>query len=683
MNFLIRIFLFNFAVTTFFFSAILGVTAVSWASDDAKYTLTPVVVTAQKPSEETARTGDVDPEQTTAFHVVIPREAFDGKMETVDQVIEKEAGIQVTQTGGFGSYSTVSLRGSSSDQVMVYLDGVLLNEASGGGVDLSNISLSDVESVEIYKGSSPINFSRASLGGVVNIKTLRAKKGIQKSVTAGYGSFDTWKMAGLLSHKPGNLDYLLSVDSSFSDNDFDFLNRKDTRETSEDDSWEKRNNAGVSQQNLLTKLGHDLSSSSRIDIQNQYFQKDQELAERRNEPDANIRLDSKRNITSFDLINNSLSTFGFNTRAGLEYMWKEEAYQDREGQLSHGAMNVLYTTKRYAGDVFLEWPMDLGIFSTVLEVSRETFDGDNKSTAASNDINQSYRNGFSAGLQHSVMLIDDRLLITPALYYTHFSDHREKGTESFGEGSSTVNKGYVTPRIGIQYAMKEWLTLKTNAARYIREPSFFELFGDRGYFKGNTDISTEKGVNADIGADIRRSFGKRAFINDIFLGTAFFVNKADDLIVMVYDSGGNGRAQNISSSTVRGIESSIQATVWNHIDLTANTTLQDTDNKSSLSVQDGKELPGRFRKSFLGKVEFRFRGFKIFTEYVLEKEMYYDLSNFIKAEDKKEINAGISYLYKDLLLTVEGKNLGDDYYEEFYMYPLPGRSWSITAKYNF
>ena len=42
------------------------------------------------------------------------------------------------------------------------------------GVDLSNISLSDVESIEIYRGISPANFGKASIGGVVNIKTLRS-----------------------------------------------------------------------------------------------------------------------------------------------------------------------------------------------------------------------------------------------------------------------------------------------------------------------------------------------------------------------------------------------------------------------------------------------------------------------------------------------------------------------------
>ncbi|MBU0996114.1 MAG: TonB-dependent receptor [Proteobacteria bacterium] len=655
------------------------------ASDESPVTMAPVIVSAKK-AEENFQTGDVDPEQTTAFSATITHDEFDGKMETLANVIEKEAGIQVTQTGGFGSYSSVSLRGSSSEQVMVYLDGILLNEASGGGVDLSNISLSDVESVEIYKGMAPINFNRSSIGGVVNIKTLRAGKEMQKSITAGYGSFNTVKLAGLISHKPGPFDYLVSADYSGSDNDFDYLNPNNTREVPEDDYWQKRNHAAVNQHNILAKLGYDFSSDSRIDLMNQWFEKDQDLPDRSNTKDSNIRLDTKRNISSISLIKNNLTDFQLNTRTGFEYSWKEEAYSDEFGNASHAPIDVIYLNRRYSGDFFLESITAYGILNARIEVSREEFDADNKNTSESTDINQSHRNSFVTALQYSLMLLDDRVMITPAVNYTVFDDHRESGTEAIGlPETSHVKKEYVTPQIGFKYAVNTWLTLKTNAARYIREPSFFELFGDRGYFKGDIDIDAEKGTNFDIGADIHQSFGKRLILNDFRLSTAFFSSKVDDLIVMVYDSGGNAQPKNIATSTVHGIESAINIQLLNHFYLTANTTLQDTNNESNQSAHNGKELPGRFKKSFLGKIEFRYNGLKLFSEYILQQDMYYDIPNLPagKAEDKKELNAGVSILFNDLLVTLEGKNLFDDIYEEFYKYPLPGRSFSVTAKYTF
>jgi iron complex outermembrane receptor protein len=67
----------------------------------------------------------------------------------------------------------------------------------------------------------------------------------------------------------------------------------------------------------------------------------------------------------------------------------------------------------------------------------------------------------------------------------------------------------------------------------------------------------------------------------------------------------------------------------------------------------------------------------------LESGMYYDTANLLPAKDKKEINAGISYLLGSWTLWLEGKNLTDEQYEDFNGYPLPGRSFFASVKYTF
>jgi len=106
----------------------------SMASEKSKNvkTLDTIVVTADKSDDELFQTGDVDMQETPAFYSLIKRDQFEGKIESLAEVIEKEAGVQVRQAGGLGSYSVISLRGSTSEQVMIYIDGILLNEASGG-----------------------------------------------------------------------------------------------------------------------------------------------------------------------------------------------------------------------------------------------------------------------------------------------------------------------------------------------------------------------------------------------------------------------------------------------------------------------------------------------------------------------------------------------------------------------
>ena len=96
-----------------------------------------------------------------------------------------------------------------------------------------------------------------------------------------------------------------------------------------------------------------------------------------------------------------------------------------------------------------------------------------------------------------------------------------------------------------------------------------------------------------------------------------------------------------------------------------------------------KKLPGRFETSYLGKIEVLYRTFKLYCEEKIEKGIYYDTANLLKAEDKREINAGISLLYHSFVFNFEAKNLGNACYEDFNGYPLPGRSYYCELKYTF
>ena len=68
-----------------------------------------------------------------AFTAVIERDAFGQQVTSLPEVLDRSAGLKVQSMGGLGAFSTISVRGSSSEQIEVYLDGVLMNAASGGG----------------------------------------------------------------------------------------------------------------------------------------------------------------------------------------------------------------------------------------------------------------------------------------------------------------------------------------------------------------------------------------------------------------------------------------------------------------------------------------------------------------------------------------------------------------------
>jgi len=654
-----------------------------WAATDAPAVeLDAVVVTAAGEASD-FRTGDVALEETPVFFTVIERETFEGKMTDLAQVIEKEAGIQVRQSGGIGTFSSVSLRGSTSEQVMIYLDGVLLNDASGGGVDLSNISLSDVAAIEIYRGSAPIQFGKASIGGVVNIRTLRSKGGVNGNVSVGYGSFDTFKGSAFLNHKPGSWDYLFSAEFLDTENDFEYKNTKGTLWNPDDDRWEDRQNAQIQQINLLGKVGWDVGDTVRASLVNQWFEKDQGIAAWNNSPDNETYLDTRRDITTLKFTLDDLTALHLNTATRLDLSWMEEEYKDLKGQVGLGQSHTRNTTLRYGVNTYAEWLTDNNTLALIADLRHETYEPED--LTGQHIGHDSDRTLFILGLEDSLFLFDGRLSLTPGLRFTHIDNKLKGETSDFGVELEAVDsdESYWSPQIGIRYRAFDWLTLKTNLARYVREPSFFELFGDRGFFISNLDLKAEEGVNWDVGAEAEWMFSE-AILERIAVNVAYFRSDVDDLITRVYDARGIGRSENISSSVVSGVEASVSIRFLNYFTLSGNMTLQDTENGSDIEAFDGKELPGRYGASYLARLEARRWGFKATAEYLADKEMYYDTANLLEAEDKEEINLGLSYLFKDRLrIGVEARNIQNNYSEDFYRYPLPGRSYFVSLKYMF
>ncbi len=660
----------------------MGPAAAVWSEDGKQpITLETIVVTAQK-DEKRLQTGDVDTEETSASVVVIERETFEGKLEGLDTIIEKETGIQVRQLGGMGGYSNVSLRGSTSDQVMIFLDGVLLNDANGGGVDLSTISLSDVESIEIYKGASPLNFGKASIGGVINIKTMRTEDGLSGSAGVGYGSFKTLRINGFVNHKPGRFDYLVSAEMLSSDNDYDIDNNNGTQLYEDDDTIEPQNNAEFEQINLLGKAGYDLSDNRRIEWMHQYFSKDQGIPSGDNSEENDAHLTTDRNIGTLKYLHDGIAGLPLNLATFLDFTYEEEEYDDSEGSIWLGKQHNRYYTIGYGGNAYLEWLSDYQTIGWILDIHQETYGSDD--LLNDEDSDTSRRLTFSAGMQDTIYLFDDCLRLSPALRYTQTQDDITGLKDAFGNEEEDIKQtnNYWMPQIGIVYQPLAWLKAKSNLGRYYREPHFYELSGDRGYSIGNPDLEAEKGINFDMGlsVDIRR---RDPLLSRFSVEGTYFQNKVDNLITTNYDSWGYGQYVNIDGAHIRGIEMDLKVDGLKFFRLAAKATLQETENLDDEEDFNGKDLPGRWEEVYLGKLEAYYEGFKIYGEYLLSKGMYYDTFNSHEAEDKKEFNAGISWLRGRFLYSFEAKNILDEEYEDFRGWSSPGRSYfgSITYKY--
>ncbi len=105
-------------------------------------------------------------------------------------LLRMRAGVEVARLGGPGQQTSLFLRGTDSNHVLVLVDGVRINPGTIGSAAIQNIAPELIERVEIVKGPRSTLYGSDALGGVVNIITRRRTKG-GATVQVGAGHYDS------------------------------------------------------------------------------------------------------------------------------------------------------------------------------------------------------------------------------------------------------------------------------------------------------------------------------------------------------------------------------------------------------------------------------------------------------------------------------------------------------------
>ena len=92
------------------------------------------------------------------------------------ELLEGKAGIVVNRSGAGPGVASASIRGSSTNQVLVVIDGVRVNDSRQGGADLSLISTDSIEKVEILTTGASAIYGPDALGGAIVITTKKTKE---------------------------------------------------------------------------------------------------------------------------------------------------------------------------------------------------------------------------------------------------------------------------------------------------------------------------------------------------------------------------------------------------------------------------------------------------------------------------------------------------------------------------
>jgi len=145
-----------------------------------------IVVVANRAPEPLSRIGN--------SVTVLDQTAITASQFTVaSDLLQTTPGLTVSRNGGVGQFTSVFIRGADSDQTMVVIDGVQMNDPSapGAGYNFANLLTSDVARIEILRGAQSTLYGSQAMGGVINIVTAEPTSPLGGGVTAEGGSHNT------------------------------------------------------------------------------------------------------------------------------------------------------------------------------------------------------------------------------------------------------------------------------------------------------------------------------------------------------------------------------------------------------------------------------------------------------------------------------------------------------------
>ena len=208
-------------------------------------------------------------EVLSSVSVISREEIARSQASSLADLLQGEAGFEFGRTGGPGATTSFFLRGQSSTNLVILVDGVRSQVDAYGNLQLTDIPLQQIEKIEILKGNASALYGDAAIGGVINIFTHKSQiPGAHGQISVGSNN-TTQVHAGYGGGKDA-----LSYDFSLGENRFDGFSAMDSsinpRVNSDRDGYRTRYFSGM----IENRIGADLTLGARLSANNSWIDSD-------------------------------------------------------------------------------------------------------------------------------------------------------------------------------------------------------------------------------------------------------------------------------------------------------------------------------------------------------------------------------------------------------------------------
>ena len=621
----------------------------SLSAQEKEVTLEKVVVTATRvetPVEEIA----------SSVTVISSEEIRRKQKPTVLEVLRGTPGLDVVQTGGVGSQTSIFLRGANSEHTLVMIDGVEINDpiSPGRSYNFANLAVDNIDRIEIIRGPQSTLYGSDAIGGVIHIITKKGEGKPKFYLSAEGGSFTTFReTAGV---RGGNkwVNYSIGI-SRFDTEGISAANKKDG-------NYERD---GYENTSLSARLGFTPLENLDIDFILRYI-------------DAKTEIDNFGGVGGDDPNNIAKSKqFLFKTQVGLslfDHFWDQKmgfaiTNHDTDYKNKKDAQHPFDFEKGSFDGEFLkfDWQHTLNLHKTnALTFGFEYEEEKGKSKYYWESL---WGPGLSLFPKEKANIkgyyIQDQIRLWERFFTTigvRIDDHSRFGTET-------------TYRIAPAYLIKETDTkIKGTFGTGFKAPSLYQLFAPATLWGpiGNKDLKPEKSKGWDFGIE------QDLLKHKVSLGATYFRNDFKDLIDFDFSKG----YVNIAKAKTEGIELFASVKPIDNLTARINYTYTDTEDKKT-----GKPLLRRPRNKMGFDLNYHFLdkgNLNLGAIYVGKRDDWKPYPVRGRIGGYTLLNLAASYdITKNFQIFGRVDNLFDKDYEEVSGHGTPGLSFFGGIKLSF